>query len=59
MNIPSIAELSRASIVVLNFHRESSRSRGGIATSSFFELGQSFGYRSIIVSTLLLLPLVT
>ena len=31
----------------------------GITSSSFFELGQSFDYRSIIINTLTLMPLVT
>jgi len=30
----------------------------GITSSSFFELGQSFDYRSIIINTLTLMPLV-
>jgi len=31
----------------------------GITSSSFFELGQSFDYRSIIINTLTLMPLLT
>ena len=31
----------------------------GVTSSSFFELGQSFDYRSIIINTLTFMPLVT